>query len=67
VSFELHAMLAIDYMETGHDDAARAEVSEALKLDPEFSLEIMFPPGSLQSKVLKTERFRDDLRKAGLT
>jgi tetratricopeptide (TPR) repeat protein len=64
--FWAHAYLAVDYMELGHDDAARAEVAEALRLDPEFSVEIMFPTAGLQSKVLDIDRFRGDLRKAGL-
>jgi hypothetical protein len=54
-------------MELGHDDAARAEVAEVLRLDPEFSVEIIFPTGSLQSKVPKIDRFESDLRRAGLT
>jgi predicted Zn-dependent protease len=65
--FWAHAYLAIDYMELGHDDAARAEVAEVLRLDPEFSVEIIFPTGSLQSKVPKIDRFESDLRRAGLT
>jgi adenylate cyclase len=64
--FWTHARLAIDYMELGHDVAARTEVADSLRLDPEFSVEIMFPTTSLQSKVLDTNRFRSDLRKAGL-
>jgi tetratricopeptide (TPR) repeat protein len=64
--FWTHARLAIDYMELGHDGAARAEVADSLRLDPEFSAEIMFPTTSLLSKALDTNRFRTDLRKAGL-
>jgi tetratricopeptide (TPR) repeat protein len=64
--FWTHAFLAVDYMELGHDDAARAEIAEVLRLDPEFSVEIMFPTGSLQSKVLEIDRFRADQRKARL-
>jgi len=61
-----HAHLAIDYMELGREDTARAEVAEVLKLNPEFSVEIIFPTASLQSRVLKIDRLRVDLRKAGL-
>jgi tetratricopeptide (TPR) repeat protein len=66
-NFWAHAFLAVDYVEIGHDDDARAEVAEVRRLNPEFSVETMFPPAGMQSKVLKTDRFRDDLRKAGLT
>jgi tetratricopeptide (TPR) repeat protein len=66
-NFYANGLLAVDYTELDHDDAARAEVAEALKLNPQFSLEICFPAGSVQSKALpQTERFRADLRKAGL-
>jgi tetratricopeptide (TPR) repeat protein len=56
-----HIDLAVDYIELGQDDAARAEVRDILKLDPEFSLkralDIEFP----------AQRDRAaDLRKAGL-
>jgi adenylate cyclase len=64
--FWAHAYLAIDYMELGHGDAARAEVAEVLRLDPEFSVETIFPTAGSQSKVLGIDRYRDDLRKAGL-
>jgi tetratricopeptide (TPR) repeat protein len=66
--FWAHARLAVDYMELGHDDDARAEVTEVQRLNPEFSVEIIFPTDSLQRKALPAEidRFRADLRKAGL-
>ncbi len=66
--FRAHADLAVDYMELGRDDAARAEVSEVQRLNPEFSVEIIFPMDSLQRKAFPAEidRFRADLRKAGL-
>ena len=55
-------------MELSQDDAARAEVAEAQRLDPQFTVETAFPVVSLQHKALpaKIDRFRDDLRKAGL-
>ncbi len=67
-NFVAHAYLAVDYMEIGRDDAARAEVTEVQRLNPEFSVEIIFPTDSLQRKALPAEidRFRADLRKAGL-
>ncbi len=33
-----HVDLAIDYIEVGRKDTARAEVAEALRLDPQLSL-----------------------------
>ena len=36
----LHVWLAVDYVELGRDDAARAEIAEVLKLNPQFSLKI---------------------------
>lgn len=35
-----HVWRAVDYVELGRDDAARAEVAEVLKINPEFSLKI---------------------------
>ncbi len=66
--FWAHAFLAVDYMEIGRDDAARAEVPEVQRLNPEFSRDIIFPTASLQRKALpaQIDRFRADLRKAGL-
>lgn len=60
-------MPAVDYIELGDDHAARAEVAEVLKLDPQFSAETCFPTGSVQDSALpQIERFRADLRKTGL-
>ncbi|MBV8360500.1 MAG: tetratricopeptide repeat protein [Deltaproteobacteria bacterium] len=56
-----HVWLAVDYVELGRDDAARAEVAEILRLDPQFSAKIggaAFPANR--------ERAIADLRKAGL-
>jgi adenylate cyclase len=56
-----HALLAVDYVELGRDDAARAEVAEILRRDPQFSAKIggaAFPANR--------ERAIADLRKAGL-
>jgi adenylate cyclase len=64
--FYAHAYLAVDYMEVGRDEAARAEAAEVLRLYPEFSVDIIFPTASSQAKVLGIDRFRADLNKAGL-
>jgi adenylate cyclase len=56
-----HVWLAVDYVELGRDDAARAEVAEILRLNPQFSDKIggaAFPANR--------ERAIADLRKAGL-
>lgn len=66
--FWAHAYLAIDYMELGQDDAARAEVAEVQRLDPEFSVETIFPAASLEQKAFpaKIDGLRADLHKAGM-
>ena len=54
-------MMAVDYVELGRDDAAKAEVSEVLRINPQFSAKIgggALPP--------IRERAAADLRKAGL-
>jgi adenylate cyclase len=63
-----HAYLAVDYMELGHDDSARAEVAEVQRLDPQLTADVIFPTMSLDHTAFPAEidRFRDDLRKAGL-
>ena len=54
-------------MELGHDDAARAEATEVLRLYPQFSPAIWFPTVGRKGKILAdNERFAADLRKAGL-
>jgi len=67
-NFWAHSYLAVSYVEVGDDVAAQAEVTEALRLDPQFSAEIIFPTASLEHKALPTEidRFRADLHSAGL-
>ena len=66
--FWAHAWLGVGYMELGHDDYAREEVAEALRLDPQITVETVFPIDSLQHKASPTEldRFRADLHKAGM-
>jgi adenylate cyclase len=67
-NFWAHAYLAVDYMELGHDDAARGEVAEVQRLDPQLTVDMIFPTASLDHKAFPTEidRFRADLHKAGL-
>jgi adenylate cyclase len=62
-----HLWLVIDYIELGHDEAARAEATEVLRLNPQFSPAPFFPTVGRKGKVLAdNERFAADLRKAGL-
>jgi tetratricopeptide (TPR) repeat protein len=62
-----HLLLAIDYSEMGRDELARAEVQEVLRIDPEFSLEVMKGRLALKDQDQKRrERHLADLRKAGL-
>jgi TolB-like protein/class 3 adenylate cyclase/cytochrome c-type biogenesis protein CcmH/NrfG len=67
-NFWAHAYLATDYMALGHSDAAGAEAAEALRLNPQLTVESVFPVDGLQRKALPAEidRFRADLYKAGL-
>jgi len=59
----VHVELAVDYAEVGREDAARAEVAQALRLDPQLSLEI----GARSVPLMDKDRVAGDLRKAGLT
>jgi adenylate cyclase len=67
-NFWAHAYLAVDYMELGRDGSARAEVEEVQRLDPQLTVDMIFPTVSLDHKAFPTEidRFRGDLHKAGL-
>jgi adenylate cyclase len=58
--FWSHIFLTVDYIELGHDTAARAEAAEILRLNSQFSLKI------LPTKQITDERIITDLRKAGL-
>jgi len=65
--FWVHLGLAIDDVELGHDEAARAEAAEVLRLNPQFSLEAVFPTVGPKGKVLAQQvRWHIDLHKAGL-
>jgi tetratricopeptide (TPR) repeat protein len=62
-----HVFLVVDYIELGHDDAARAEAAKVLKLNPQFSIETVFPAVGPKGKVLAdNQRIVAGLRKAGL-
>jgi TolB-like protein/predicted Zn-dependent protease len=56
-----HAELAIGYTEVGREEAARAEMAEALRLYPRLSL-----PDGLNLLHMDKERLAADLRRAGL-
>ena len=57
-----HVLLAINYVVVGLDDAARAMVAEALRLDARFSLKI----GVEGEFNLDNKHVAADLSKAGL-
>jgi adenylate cyclase len=63
-----HALLAADYVETRDDAAARAEVAQVLKRNPQLTAELVFPPDGLPQKLQPEviSRLRGDLHKAGL-
>ena len=63
-----HLILAAVYSELGQEAEARAEAAEALRLNPQLTVAMIAPAGSLNDKAhpIETERFRADLRKAGL-
>jgi TolB-like protein/DNA-binding winged helix-turn-helix (wHTH) protein/predicted Zn-dependent protease len=67
-NFWAHALLAADYIEFGNYAGARAEAAEALRLNPQLTVAMIAPAGSLIDKAhpVESERFRADLRKAGL-
>jgi adenylate cyclase len=65
--FWVHLGLAIDDIELGREDDARAEAAEVLRLNPQFSLETVFPTLGPKGKVLAQQvRWNADLHKAGL-
>ena len=57
----LHVQLAVDYVELGRDDDARAEIAEARNLNPQFSLKM-----GLAAFPADEERAAANLSKAGL-
>jgi len=64
-----YAYLAVDHAELGHDDVARAQLAETLRLNPRYTLETVFPRAGLERQALpvQIDRFREDLRRAGLS
>jgi adenylate cyclase len=59
--------LAVDYIELGQDDAARAWAAELRKINPQFHPDMVFPTVGPKGKVLaQNARWSADLRKAGL-
>jgi tetratricopeptide (TPR) repeat protein len=65
--FWAHLDLAIADIELGHDDAARAEAAEVLRLNPQFNLEMIYRTVGPKGKILADNaRWSADLRKAGL-
>jgi adenylate cyclase len=57
-----HICLLIAYVELGHEEDARAEAAEIVRMSPQFTV-ASIPPGR---DAAWNKRFRDDLRKAGL-
>jgi len=55
-----HQVLAAAYALSGHDEEARAELAEAIRLDPNITSIKSLPP------VSKIPRLVDGLRKAGM-
>jgi adenylate cyclase len=65
--FWVHLGLAIDDIELGRDDDARAEAAKVLSLNPQFRPEMVFRTTGPKGKVLAQQaRWDADLRKAGL-
>jgi len=60
-----HVVLIIDYIELGHEQEARAEAAEVLRIDPKFSIEVWRQRSPQKDRAL-LERNLADARKAGL-
>jgi adenylate cyclase len=56
-----HVWLAVDYVELGRDDTAKAEIAEVLKLNPQFSVKF-----GVAGFPVDQEHAAADLHKAGL-
>jgi adenylate cyclase len=64
-SFMAHLMMIVVYSLSGRDEGARAEAAEALRINPNFSVEEFERAVKIKNK-MKKERFIGTLRKAGL-
>jgi adenylate cyclase len=64
-SFMAHLMMIVVYSLSGRDEGARAEAAEALRINPNFSVEEFERAVKIKNKMEK-ERFIGTLRKAGL-
>lgn len=60
-----HFFLAFAYYETGRKDKARAEIGELLRLNPDYSLELIRTTLPLKNPA-KLERILNALRQSGL-
>jgi adenylate cyclase len=60
-----HIVLAAAYGSSGHDEEARAEATEVLRINPKFSLEYLAQTWPFKNKV-DMKRYVEPLRKAGL-
>jgi adenylate cyclase len=60
-----HLTLALAYSELGREEEARAEVAEALRIDPHYSLETLRQSAPSKDRALM-ERHMEALRRAGL-
>jgi len=64
-SFMAHLMMIVVYSLSGRDEGARAEAAEAIRINPNFSVEEFERAVKIKNKMEK-ERFIGTLRKAGL-
>ena len=60
-----HALLAMVYIETGHIEEARAQVEEILRINPDYSLELLRERLPFKDQAI-LEGALDIMRKAGL-
>jgi tetratricopeptide (TPR) repeat protein len=60
-----HMMLAATYSEMGREKEAQAEIAEALRINPRFSLDLFAKRSLIKEQSLKEKVF-NALRKAGL-
>jgi adenylate cyclase len=62
---DAHLVLTTSYAKLGQEEKARAEAAEVLRINPNFSLEVLRQTFPLKDHALD-ERLHDGLRKAGL-